>query len=70
MLLPKYAKFVVAAISAIAASLLTVIGDDAVTLQEIIEVVILAAGAIGVARIPNKETPSASSQFGPPSVRS
>lgn len=69
-MVPKYAKFVVAAISAIAASLLTVIGDDAITTQEIIEVIILVVGAIGVARIPNKETSNGSSQFGTPSVRS
>jgi hypothetical protein len=70
MLVHKYAKFVVAAVAAIAASLLTVLGDDAVTTQEIIEVIILIAGALGVARVENKRTDNGSSQFGSSSIRS
>lgn len=54
MNLPKYAKFVVAVLSAVAAALLTVINDDAITVQEIITVVILAAGAAGVRQVRNE----------------
>ena len=58
MVVHKYAKFIVSAVAAIAGSLLTVLGDDAITTQEIITIIVLAVGALGVRQAENKEKKS------------
>lgn len=62
----KYAKFIISAVVAIAGSLLTVLGDDVVTTQEIITVIVLAVGALGVRQTSNKEISNGSQQRSTP----
>lgn len=53
----KAAKAVVAAVAAVVTVLIAVLTDDAVTADEIGQIVAVIAGAIGVYWVPNTPTP-------------
>lgn len=51
----KAAKAVVAAVAAVVAVLVTVLSDDAITADEIGQIVAVIAGTVGVYWVPNSQ---------------
>ncbi|SEG45211.1 hypothetical protein SAMN04489712_105291 [Thermomonospora echinospora] len=54
MRVSAYTKFIVAALAAVGVALNLAIGDDTLTTSEIVDLVLVGLGALGVYALPNR----------------